>query len=165
MKTKTTLKKLIEKRKFDYVNSDIEKNFTVEDVRSSEYRLFHFDQHVSSEDAIAEIEKEGCLPANATELLSWEDWNGTDTVVALGSVAEVRGYRRVLSLWEYGSERDLRLAWVGIDWYDRCRFLAVRKVSETQVLEAGHSDALSLSELTKRVEALEEMLELLSVNE
>lgn len=133
------LKGLIEKRKFDYVDTDIEANFELEEVRG-EYRLFHFNRYISSEDAISEIEKEGYLPANATELLSWEDWNGTDSVIALGSVASVSGRRRVLSLWEFSSERSLHLCWFDRDWFVYCRFLAIKATVKPTASDIEHGE-------------------------
>jgi hypothetical protein len=47
-------------------------------------------------------------------------------VVALGSVAEVRGERNVPDLYRRGAERDLNLSWLDGDWIGSCRFLAVR---------------------------------------
>ena len=121
-----TLSSLIKKWKFDYVDSDIEKHFTLEEVRSKEYKLFHFDRYISSEDAIKEMAKEGFLPANLAELLSWKEWNEEDCVIALGSVAWVYGDRRVPYLGRDDSERRLSLSWFDRGWNGNYRFLAVK---------------------------------------
>lgn len=147
MKTKLNFSQLT--KQFDYVNSDIEANFPLTEPRSSEYRLFHFDRYVTSEKAIEEIEKEGYSVATLSELLLWKEWNGKDWVMALGSVAEVSGSRRVAGLGRRGSRRGLYLFWFGRRWYVHCRFLAVR-VSEPKTLEkVGDLDSLTLpGELT-----------------
>lgn len=116
-------------KRFDYVNSDIEPNFTIEEPRSREYKLYHFDRYISSEDAVKEMGKDGYAPATLGELLSWKDWNESDWVVALGSVAEVSGDRRVPCLGGSGSGRGLRLSWWGRGWDRYGRFLAVRTES------------------------------------
>lgn len=143
MKTFTALTK-----RFGYVNPNIEKNFTLEPVRNSEYKLFHFDKYISSEDAIKEMEKEGFVPCTLSELLHWGDWNEKDSVVALGSVAGVVGYRNVPELYSGGSGRGLSLHWCDGDWRPLCRFLALRSVSKP--LDSGTLDALEL-----RIAALE----------
>ena len=48
-------------------------------------------------------------------------------IVALGSGAHVHGGRRVAYLWDDDDSRNLYLYWIGGDWDDHCRFLAVRK--------------------------------------
>lgn len=55
METKT-LKKIIESKKFDWVNSVItEENFPKQEIRKGEYKLFHFKKYISSEDASKEM--------------------------------------------------------------------------------------------------------------
>lgn len=143
-----TLKSLIDSWKFDWVNSDIEKNFKLNPIRSSDYKLFHFDESISSENAIAEMEKEGYSPANAIELLSWKDWNDKDFVIAIGSAVEVDGGRYALCLLEIASKRRLGLLWFDGDWIARYRFLAIRNLSlNTKTLEKselGNLDSLKL---------------------
>ncbi len=139
-----TLQSLIKSKKFDWVNSDIEKNFKLGNVRG-EYKLFHFDRYISSDDAEKEMAKAGYLPANLTELLSWPDWNDKDWVVALGSVAEVRGGRSVPCLGRSGAGRGLSLGWGDGGWDADYRFLAVRN-SESKKLSTGSSDSLTLPE-------------------
>lgn len=127
----TPLSDLIKARKFDWVNPDItDKQFPTPDRPWNDYKLFPpFEESVSSEEAVKRMQAEGYEPANSHELLLWDGWNEQDTVVALGSVAEVGGRRGVLYLNRNGSKRDLRLSWWGYDWLARYRFLAVRKSS------------------------------------
>lgn len=149
MKTKNTLQQLIDPWKFDYVNSDItKKNFSLEDRGLDEYKVFHFDKYLSSKEVIEEMEKEGYSPANAYELFTWKEWNGKVFVIALGSVAEVRGERAVLYLGRYGSLRKLNLGWFDGGWGGGCRFLAVRNPKFIP------SESLS-PDLKGRVESLE----------
>lgn len=143
------LSQLIASKKFDYVNSDITDNlFSKPSSISSDYRLYHFNRYISSEDAIKEMAKDGFCPANAWELIQWPDWNEKDLVVALGSVGEVVGGRGVPGLFGGDSERSLYLScWVG-DWLDYCRFLGVRNseisTSEPQKSALGTLDTLTL---------------------
>lgn len=137
---------------FDYVNSDIEQNFPLTPLRSSEYKLYRFDRDITSEEAEKEMSKDGYAPATLAELLHWKDWNGEDWVVALGSVAMVGGGRRVPCLSRGGSERYLNLDWRGSAWPRDCRFLAVRSVSQVSA-----PDALDLG-LLARVERLERIV-------
>lgn len=145
-----TLQQLIKAKKFDWVNPKIENNFTAVEVSNdTEYKLFHFDTFISSEDAIREIEKEGYRPANISELLSWEDWNEKDWVISLGSVVGVRGGRIVPVLDEDGSGRYFFLCWFAGGWDADCRFLACKSDS------AIPSDTLSLE---NRIKAIEDTL-------
>lgn len=120
---------------FDWVNSDIEANFPLEERKHGEYKLFHFDRYISSEDAIEEMKKKGYVPVTLLELLEWKKWNGKDWVVALGSVAEVDGRLYVPYLGGDGSERYLYLGWWGDVWDAYYRFLGVALSSETKSSE------------------------------
>ena len=143
-KTKTlSLKDLIKKCKFNWVNPDItEQNFPPEDIRSEDFKLYNFGRSISSEDAVSEMQKDGYSPANLYELLSWKDWNSKDFVVGLGSSAMLRGCRRVPCLGDWGV-RELCLAWWHGEWLDVFRFLAVR----TSSLGAKPSDTVALVNL------------------
>lgn len=138
---------------FSYVNPSIEENFKFEEPRNSEYKVFHFNRYISSEDAVKEIQKNGYLPATLGELLNWADGNREYLVVSLGSVGKVDGDRCVPCLSRYGSRRYLGLNWWDDGWYDDCRFLAVRnlelKTSESLETELGHSDTLTLENAVK----------------
>lgn len=153
------LSKLIASKKFDYINSNIKDDIFPEPKNiSSDYRLYHFNRDISSEAAIKEMVKDGYRAANIYELLKWPDWNEKDLVVALGSVGEVNGARRVPRLGRYDSKRDLNLNnWDG-DWDDYYRFLAVAedsnsalKTSETKKKELGNLSDLTLESAIKTV--------------
>lgn len=150
-KTKTTLKSLIKAKKLDYVNFNITaKNFPAPKEIGTDFKLFHFDKSIASEDVIKAMEAEGYHPADLYELLSF-DWNGTDWVAALGSVCEVDGYRVVPHLDGGGSGRGLGLGWWVDGWDSLCRFLAVRLSSDAKTSALGHSGILSLEAAIKMV--------------
>lgn len=139
------LSKLIASKKFDYVNSSIHDDlFPKPKSISSDYKLYHFDVTMDSEEVIEKMATEGFRPANAWELTQWPDWNEKDTVIALGSVGEVGGDRRVPCLDEVCSERQLGLSWWVGGWHSRCRFLAVRNL-ESGVSETGKMNSVSLA--------------------
>ena len=154
------LKQLIKAKKLDYVNSNItEDKFPVPARIASgetEYKLFHFNTSVSSKTAIQKIEEQRYAPANLYELLSWEDWNEKDWVVALGSVAKVDGYRYVPVLYKDASKRSLDLSWFDGGWFGGSRFLAVRysvpKTSESS--EIGTLDSLTIEARVEKLEAI-----------
>lgn len=165
MKTKTkSLAETIADCKFDWTNSDIEKRFTLGEPRSADYKIFHFDRDISSEDAVKEIEKEGYSPSTLSELLAYAQngWNDKDWVVALGSVARVHGHRNVPCLVRGERDRILNLHWWVGGWGGRCRFLAVRNSLLTigaKPFALGNSDALTLiSEIEERIERLKEIV-------
>lgn len=159
-----TFKQLTEK--FNWVNSSIESNFPLAERKVGDYKLFHFDKEISSEDAIKEIEKEGYLPANLYELLNWPAWNEKDFVVALGSVGEVDGGRCVPGLDRRASRRGLGLGWFGNDWGACCRFLGVRNLysdSRTSASTLGNFDTSDVKiKLRAFIESLEELEKLLA---
>jgi hypothetical protein len=141
------LESLIKNKKFDWTNPDItEENFPLQEIRGTEYKLYHFNKRILSEDAIKEIQRDGYEPSNLYELLEWKDWNNKDYVVALGSVGEVHGDRRVPGLCEDSSGRVLGLGWWGSDWNSHFRFLAVRPLSSDTLnpQTLGNLDSLSL---------------------
>ncbi len=149
-----TLKQLIKSKNFDWVNSNIiEDNFPLQTIRSSDYKLFHFDRYISSDNVIKEMEKEGYTPVNIYELLSWKDWNNEYLILSLGSSCEVDGSVRVPCLDGVGSKRRLSLHWRLVDWDALCRFLGVRTLSLTEKSVLGNFDSVSLE---SRVTALEE---------
>jgi hypothetical protein len=139
-------------KKFDWVNQNIEINFPLEEInKNTEYRLFHFNRYISSEDAIKEMEKEGYTPATLSHLLDWQDWNENDWVIVLGSVGEIGGSRCVPFLYRSDSERDLGLFSLGGGWCAVFRFLGVRNLS----LESSESlDSLTLPNFISELETL-----------
>ena len=159
--TKTKIQpimKLIKNQKFDWVNSNIREGlFETPKEVSGDFKLFHFDKRLSSEDAIKEMEKEGYSPANAWELLNWKDWNNKDFVVALGSVGEVDGSRHVPVLGRDDSKRCLHLIWWVSGWDACCRFLGVRN-SELKTSDTGKIYSVTLGHLESRVSEMERKL-------
>lgn len=149
-----TLASLIESNNIDWVNPDInEENFPAPKVIRSDFKLYHFNRYIESEEAIEEMEKEGYSPATVYELLSWNGWDGKNLVVALGSVAGVGGKRDAAYLDGSGSERGLDLDWFGDGWLRGYRFLAVRN---SQTLKSkssylGISDSFSLDLAIQKV--------------
>jgi len=92
----------------------------------------HFDRSISSDDAIAELDKMGLRPAEAGELLAFRakypDVQREFPIVALGSVWRgLYGNRHVLVLRCRGGKRRANLYWFGDDWNDGCRFATVCK--------------------------------------
>ncbi len=151
-----TLDTLIKKHKFDWVNPDItNSNFPDSERRWDDYKLFHFDRYISTEDVVFKMKNEGYVPANIHELLTWKGWGDKDFVVALGSFARVDGNRYVACLSRSDAERSLYLYWYVGGWDDDDRFLAVRNLAleplDTQPPALGDLDALTL-----RIQALED---------
>lgn len=137
-----SLEAMIVAGQYDWRNSDITaKRFPMmgNGVVEFEARYFHFNRDISSENAIKEIESaDTANPWSAAKIehvlshgKTFPEEQRKFPIIGLGSVAEVRGGRRVPGLDEDGSERRLRLRWFGRGWYQVCRFLAVRKVSES----------------------------------
>ncbi len=123
---------------YDWTNSDIAKYWPeMKDEKRGKEMVkpvtFHFNRDISSEAAIAEMDKAGYRPATAVEILAFGENNPKVQlefpVVALGFVAIVSDDRRVVFLDRLGSKRRLGLAWFGDGWVGLFRFLAVRKTS------------------------------------
>lgn len=129
------LQPLIKKLKLDYCNENItDANFPDDGKRGKEFKLYDFKRDISSEDVIAEMEKEGFRPATIHELLIWaeKNWDGKEWVVALGSVwRDPYGNRYVAYLYGWDGKRKLDLRWYGSVWDGCYRFLAFRKVIQT----------------------------------
>jgi hypothetical protein len=133
--------------KFDWVNSAITDTLFDEPQEVfTEYDVVTISKPMSPEEVITQMEKEGYRPANFQELLAYsqKEWNGKDTVVALGSVAEVSGGRLVPYLCRGVSERSLGLLWWDRDWSSSCCFLRVRN-SVSKTSDTGDSDTLTLA--------------------
>ena len=121
------LNKQVKDLKFDWVNSDAKNFKATNKAGEKEYRVFHFNKYISSEDAIKEMKKEGFKSADCFDLMAYgKIWNGKDLVIALGSPwQDVSLVSFVLVLSQNDSERRLSLgSWDG-GWYDHCRFLGV----------------------------------------
>ena len=127
------MRQLVEEGKYDWVNDDFIKIFkTVEQgPQNLTALLVDFGKYMHSEEVIAELDKLGLRPLTAAEALAvgaqHPDLQRKQPLVALGSVAELEGDRRVPYLGRDGALRVLRLYWWDLEWDDICRFLAVRK--------------------------------------
>lgn len=158
---KTTIPKLsqlIADQKFDWVNLDITDDlFPAPKEIGIDFKLFHFDKYIFSENAVKKMEKDGYRAANIYELLIWKEWNNKDWIVALGSVPEADGIRYVPALLRYDSGRGLNLRWWGLGWSARYRFLGVRNLSsESKTFRTsnalGNFDPLVLEARVAKIE-------------
>ena len=131
-----TLYEMIAAGKYDWKNKNITTvNFphdnTLGEVKV-DVEYIHFDRYIFTKDALAEIDRRGFRPTTIHELLAfgaqYPEEQRKFPIIALGSVWTDRdGYRFVGCLSGNGSGRFLRLNYVEGEWYDRYRFLAVRK--------------------------------------
>jgi hypothetical protein len=128
-----TLMQMIAAGHYDWVNSDITpKRFPAHGHGKLELiaELVHFDRNISSDDAVAELERRGLRPATITELLAFGAAQPKKQrkfpIVALGSVAELGGERDVPYLYGGAASRRLGLHWRSVDWRGDSCFLAVR---------------------------------------
>lgn len=122
---------------FDWTNSGItDVNFPFpsdkQGKREVEFGLFHFKKVTQSDDNIAKMKAEGFRPATIKELLAFGEENPEVQrefpVVALGSVVKLNANScQCVGVLDWSnSERDAGLDFYGNNWFDRCRFLAVR---------------------------------------
>ena len=131
-----SLEAMIAAGHYDWKNDDITaKRFPVvgKGVEQFEATLFHFNRNVSSEQAVEAIKADGWEPGKIEHLLAFGEKYPEEQrkypIIALGSVAWVRGGRRVPDLGRSSARRGLSLVWWVDGWLGRCRFLAVRKLS------------------------------------
>jgi hypothetical protein len=135
-----SLERMIDAGQYDWKNDDITtKRFptTEKGIVEFEGRYFHFNQNISSESAVEEIESADTAnpwsPAKIEHLLShgktFPEEQRKFPIIGLGSVAWIGGGRGVPALREVDSKRNLSLNWSGYGWLPISRFLAVRKVS------------------------------------
>jgi hypothetical protein len=130
-----SLADMIKAGKYDWVNDNITKeNFPVngQDKQEVEVLLFHFNRVISSDDAIAEMNKAGYRPARIEELLALgacqPELQKQFPIVALGSAwRRPSGYRIVPCLVSDGSGRRLDLDDFEGGWDGSDRFLVLRK--------------------------------------
>lgn len=136
------LSDMVKRGKYDWVNGDItEKNFPCAKSGSENVSVEilhlkrHFNLGISSNAAVAEMDRLGYRPATIEELLAFGAANPEIQrqfpIVALGSTCVPDGYHSVACLYgdKGGSERErhLNLHWWRGGWVDSDRFLAVRK--------------------------------------
>ena len=131
-----SLEQMIAAGCYDWVNPDITAErfpITGDGQVELEPELIHIGRDMSSDEVIADLDKRGLRPGTIAELLAfgatYPEVQREFPIVALGSVAEVHGYRRVACLYRSDSERNLHLDWFDSDWDGLYRFLAFRKLS------------------------------------
>lgn len=122
--------------RYDWTNSDLtEKKFpvTADQVGEWEWKPYHFNNTIDSNEAVHLIQKDGFQPGQIGHLLAFgeaypeEQWKYP--IIALGSVAEVSLIRYVPVLWGGGNGRGLGLGGWGVGWGAYFRFLGVRRPS------------------------------------
>ena len=98
--------------------------------REVAFEYVHMDRDASTDEVLAEMDRNGLRPALYEELLGfaekYPDEQKKYPIVALGSEAYVDGDRRVAYLWDNDRGRLLGLPWLGRGWSGHYRFLAVR---------------------------------------
>lgn len=126
----------IARGQYDWINDNLtEKRFpvTADQIGEFEWKLFHFDCNISSEEAIRHMKKEGYDAGAIGHILVFGEQYPEEQrkypIIALGSVALLVLRRGVPALWGGGGGRELRLLWFGFDWSPGYRFLGVRKRS------------------------------------
>jgi hypothetical protein len=99
--------------------------------REVAFEYVHMARDASTDEVLAEMDRRGLRPALFEEILGfaekYPDEQRKYPIVALGSESGVDGSRYVAYLWFGDSGRSLDLYWVGLDWDDDYRFLAVCK--------------------------------------
>lgn len=110
-----------------------EKKFpvTADQVGEWEWKLFHFNRSISSEEAIRLMKEDGYDAGQIGHILTFGEINPEEQrkfpIIGLGSVAKVNLYRHVPALWSDDGLRRLSLRWFGRDWNGHYRFLGVRR--------------------------------------
>jgi hypothetical protein len=133
-----SLEGLIAAGKYDWKNDDITaKRFAIQSLGTVQFetRLFHFDCAISSDKVVDSITSNALWePSKIEHLLAfgatYPEEQRQHRIIGLGSVAKVRGDRRMPYLYRGGAaRRGLGLSWWDDVWYGDDRFLAVRKRS------------------------------------
>ena len=135
-----SLEAMIAAGHYDWTNSNITaQRFPMQGtgIAHVEFKLFHFDRYLLSEDAVAAIKTADAEnpwePAKIEHLLSFgvthPDEQCRSPIIALGSAANLYDDRVVPNLDGNGAKRDLYLDWWNNGWSDDHRFLAVRNRS------------------------------------
>ncbi len=84
--TPVLISQLIELRELSCTNlGDMDSLFPSPNRIWNKYKLFDIGDFISSENAVLYIQTKGYEPANSHELLLWNEWNGEDSVVAVGN--------------------------------------------------------------------------------
>lgn len=121
---------------YGWTNSDLtEKKFpvTADQVGEWEWKLFHFNRDISSEEAIRLMKEDDYDAGQIGHILTFGEKYPEEQrkfpIIGLGSVAEINLYRYVPGLWLDSDGRELCLNWFGSDWSAHFRFLGVRRRS------------------------------------
>jgi len=132
-----TVEEMVASGRYEWSNSNItSKNFPVNDtgVVTVALELVHLNKMVNSEDVLRHLEKNGMRPATVEELLAfgatYPEIQRKFPIICLdkgSSWINPGDFRFVPYLHRDGSRRKLDLYWFDNDWYEYCRFLAVRK--------------------------------------
>jgi len=120
---------------YQAVNANItSRNFSSKRKGRAELQVFlvKFDQRMSSQDVMRELESENLRPAELPELLAfgakYPDMQRKFSIVGMGSVwRDRKGYDNVPCLYEASEGRYLDLHWWDDGWYSYSRFAAIRK--------------------------------------
>lgn len=129
-----TMAQLIADGKYNWVNPDIAKHFSIqpnEGSRPTELHLLWYNKVMTSDQVLADMDRQGLRPATFLELL----WLGIQhpllqpdfPIIALGTVVRVDGHRIVACLCRSVRGRCLRLYRFVFKWNECCRFAALRK--------------------------------------
>lgn len=128
-----TLEQMITAGGYDWVNSSItSESFPITETGKAELnaQLVCFERAMSSDQALAELDKMGLRPATIAELLvfgaKYPQKQLEFSIVGLGSVAQLGDGRNVASLDQHGRRRVLYLYLFDDGWYVH-RFLAFPK--------------------------------------
>ena len=136
--TQSTIEQMIVDGKYDWANDNIVKKFQFDQLTIGEweFKLVPAGKLISSEAAKKLCEADGFQAAKLEHLLvfgaMFPEEQKKNPVIALGSVCEFGGSRRVPGLWFGVDRRKLVLYWWSDGWNGNYRFLSVRKVSKPQ---------------------------------
>lgn len=126
----------IKRGDYGWANSDLtEKKFpiTADQVGEWEWKLFHFNRSISSEEAIRLIQEDGFEAGQIGHILTFGEIFPEEQrkcpIIGLGSVAKTFLFRIVPGLWHDDGWRKLNLDWSDVDWHGLYRFLGVRRRS------------------------------------
>lgn len=130
-----TLAEMIASGKYDWVNSDItSERFPIQGEGKAERELVlvHLGRIVSTDEALAKMDRGGFRAAKIEELLALgaacPELQKKFPIVALGSHFVNQYGDRIFAYLDWsGNERNLSLGWDGYGWGGIFRFLAVRK--------------------------------------
>lgn len=129
------VEQLVRNGQYDWVNRDItSRNFPSRERGQVQLDifLFNFDDEISSENILKEMDKLSFRSATLKELLALgaqhSNLQRKDLIVALGSTWRASAGRVDVPYLAGGeSDRYLHLFWFDGDWYSSWRFAAVRK--------------------------------------